>query len=136
MRTRTSILLLAAILAGGCGSTASLTPVTLASFPADIVLVVENRTETQVHLSPGLVDACGEATYTQAAIDAAVESFLDGTAPPPPAGVVDLTSISVAPPAGAKRPAVIVVTQQGGTVQFGPFDRAGLPACAGQAHRP
>ena len=138
MKVRTG-LLLAVLLAIACaGPTPATLPAGMSSgnFAEDIVLVIENRTQTPVQLSAGVVGACAEGTYTQPAIDAAVAALLDGSAPRPPLGTVDLTSIGVAPPAGAAPPAVILVTEQGTMIQFGPFDRSRLPACVGRARPP
>jgi hypothetical protein len=117
-----------AVLCAACGSSTS-----AATFPAGTVLVVVNRTETPVQMVPGTIAGCSEVAFDQPTIDLAVKEALNGNAPDHPRDAVDLTSLTVAPPAGSSGPAVVVITPSGARVSFGPLDRSALPTCSGEA---
>jgi hypothetical protein len=137
MARRQLPLLVAALAVAGCVQPLPPTAPPSQSTAADIVLVIENRTFSSLfYLPPDIIKPCSQVALTQAAIDAGVQAELDGRAPPPPADAVDLSAIAIAPPSGAARPAVLVVTAEGSSVQFGQVSPTALPPCAGRARPP
>jgi hypothetical protein len=98
-------------------------------FGSQVGLVVENRTNWTLALSPDLrIEPCGEATFTRRQVAEALQAERLGFVTPHPLVGIQIPD-EIAQDAATRGPVVTVVTGRGMEVVKGPLDRAALPPC-------
>jgi len=98
-------------------------------FGAQVGLIIENRTNWTLALSPDLrIEACAEATFTRRQVAEALQAQRLGFVTPDPLVGIQIPD-EIAQDAATRGPVITTFTARGMQVVTGPLDRTTLPPC-------